>query len=782
MNHCQRLVVLLTACLLYNHCLAVPLTGRVLDSYSQPLPYSSVYIKGSSQGTTANADGRYELDLQPGKFTIVCTHVGYQSVEKEVEVTTQPITLSFQLFFVKADMTNVTVRAGTEDPAYNIIRQAIKARPGHLNEVKSWQVDVYMKGIIRTVSLPKSIFGVEFKPDNNIIDSSGKGIVYLAESVTKYSRRLPKDYREDIVSAKVSGRSQGIGFNSPHDMEVNMYENMVAITGLNSRGFVSPIADNALSYYVYRYEGSFYENGLEINKIRLLPKRQYEPCFAGVINIIEGSWRIHSIDLALTKTAQIEIVDTLKIQQQFFPIGPYWLPQQTVFFISLGLLGIKATADFAAVYTDYNTAPLFAKNTFGKIIRSADTAAIKQSQAYWDTIRPVPLTAEEKTDYTKKAELEKRYQDPAYLDSLDKRRNQITPLRTLLSGINITRRSTKMNYSFPALIETVSYNTVEGLVVNIAPRISYTGDTGAYFIQPTLRYGFGNKRPQASILVSKSFGQNYYKRFRLEASGGRNMFQLNPQNPITVFPNTIGTLYFEQNFLKLYEKTFATVAASKRLTDRLRGRLELSYEKRHLPENVDTSYKWRDRKDRRFSSNYPEEQPPGRFPDHNALLTNISLEWRPGETFIQYPNRLFPLSNDWPVFYLYYTHGWKGLGSDVDFDKWRFTMTDEVNLRLAGSFHYRFSMAGFFNNKTVYLPDFHHFLGNRSALAGPYLETFQVADYYQNSNAANFWVSANVEHHFNGALTSKIPFVQKLNLGLVAGANTFFVNNSTNYF
>lgn len=379
MNYRHRFTIFLVLSCLTSFCAkAITLTGSVIDGFSNPLPYSSVYIKGSSKGTTANADGRFSLDLTPGKYIIFCTHVGYQSDEKEVEITDKSVDIFFRLYLIKTEMKDVVIKAGAEDPANAIIRQAIKNRPKHLNEVKAWQVDVYIKGIIRTVALPKSIFGIEFKPDGNIVDSSGKGIVYLSESLTKYSRKLPKDYKEDIVSAKVSGRSQGFGFNSPNQMEMNLYENNIALSGMNSRGFVSPIANNAFSFYSYKYEGTFYQNGVEINRIRVIPKRLYEPCFIGYVNIIENNWRIHSVDLTLTKTAQIELVDSLHIQQQMLPVGTqFWMPQQTAFFASFGALGIKANANFAAVYSDYNIDPVFDKKTFGKVIRTADTSANK---------------------------------------------------------------------------------------------------------------------------------------------------------------------------------------------------------------------------------------------------------------------------------------------------------------------------------------------------------------------------------------------------------------------
>ena len=42
------------------------------------------------------------------------------------------------------------------------------------------------------------------------------------------------------------------------------------------------------------------------------------------------------------------------------------------------------------------------------------------------------------------------------------------------------------------------------------------------------------------------------------------------------------------------------------------------------------------------------------------------------------------------------------IGSDVDFDKWNFAVTDKINLKLAGQFSYRIDIGGFLNNKNVF--------------------------------------------------------------------------------
>jgi hypothetical protein len=40
---------------------------------------------------------------------------------------------------------------------------------------------------------------------------------------------------------------------------------------------------------------------------------------------------------------------------------------------------------------------------------------------------------------------------------------------------------------------------------------------------------------------------------------------------------------------------------------------------------------------------------------------------------------------------------------------------------------------------------------------------------------------AHLEHHFNGLLTNKIPGFNQLNWNLVAGTNTFYVNELSNH-
>ena len=46
-------------------------------------------------------------------------------------------------------------------------------------------------------------------------DSSKKKMIFLSESVAKYSFEEPNKKKIDVISTKVSGKSDGFGFSNP---------------------------------------------------------------------------------------------------------------------------------------------------------------------------------------------------------------------------------------------------------------------------------------------------------------------------------------------------------------------------------------------------------------------------------------------------------------------------------------------------------------------------------------------------------------------------------------
>ena len=119
----------------------------------------------------------------------------------------------------------------------------------------------------------------------------------------------PNKFKLEVISSRVSG-SGSFGFNFPSF--ISLYSNNVKIftEKFNPRGFISPIADGALNFYRFKYLGTFFENGRSTSSIQVTPKRKFEPLFSGIINIVEDEWSIQSFNLILTKSSQLEIMDT----------------------------------------------------------------------------------------------------------------------------------------------------------------------------------------------------------------------------------------------------------------------------------------------------------------------------------------------------------------------------------------------------------------------------------------------------------------------------------------
>ena len=61
------------------------IAGTLTDKESadgQPLPFASIVIKGTTQGSTSDFDGNYIINnVAPGTYTLVISFVGYETIE-----------------------------------------------------------------------------------------------------------------------------------------------------------------------------------------------------------------------------------------------------------------------------------------------------------------------------------------------------------------------------------------------------------------------------------------------------------------------------------------------------------------------------------------------------------------------------------------------------------------------------------------------------------------------------------------------------------------------------
>jgi hypothetical protein len=168
------------------------ISGKITDENNKPIPFASVYIKSTTKGVSANSDGAYQLLLNAGTYNLQFKAVGYTQQTQQVTLT-QNQQIDISLKTETYQLKDITIHAGGEDPAYAIIRKAIKKRKIYLNEVKAYTCDIYIKGMQKLLAAPKKFMGFDVQKATSEagLDSSRTGIVYLSESESKYSSCSP---------------------------------------------------------------------------------------------------------------------------------------------------------------------------------------------------------------------------------------------------------------------------------------------------------------------------------------------------------------------------------------------------------------------------------------------------------------------------------------------------------------------------------------------------------------------------------------------------------------
>ncbi len=84
-------------------------SGVVTDASGYILPFASVAIESTNQGTNTNAEGRFSLGLPEGEHTLLISYVGYQGKKMTINVNDEPLELNIDLQADAAQLDDVVV-------------------------------------------------------------------------------------------------------------------------------------------------------------------------------------------------------------------------------------------------------------------------------------------------------------------------------------------------------------------------------------------------------------------------------------------------------------------------------------------------------------------------------------------------------------------------------------------------------------------------------------------------------------------------------------------------
>jgi len=757
----------------FSTLISAQITGNISDQNNEPLPFVNILIEHTYKGTTSNDDGYYELNIStPKTYTIVYSYLGYKTVKKTITISKFPYQLDIVLAEESVSLSEVVIDSDN-DPANGIMRQAIAQRKANLEKINSYKAEFYSRGLIKIKDAPEKILGAEIGDLGGGLDSTRSGIIYLSETISEIQYLFPDKLKEKITASKVSGNDNGFSFNAAQDVDFNFYNNTIEF----GNQIISPIANNAFSYYHYKLEGVFYDDkGNLINKVKVTPKRKNDPVFSGFIYIVEDQWDIYALELDITGTqARIPMVDIISLQQSFSysEANDIWaLISQSMDF-RFGLFGIKGDGRYTAVYSNYEFNTGLTRKDFSREIVAFEKEANKKDSLFWNTIRPVPLTLEERTDYLKKDSIQILHESKPYLDSIDGANNKFKLRNILGYTYQNSHKDYRLGYDIPLL--GVQFNTVQGYTANANVFFTKNYDEFKRFFRANgkIQYGFSDERLRATGSLTYKF--NSISNSFLTLSGGVSAEQFNPSNPISPLINSVSTLFFEDNYIKLYDKSYLALNYSEELLNGFRLYAGLSYERRKALFNTTDQTFYNDENDA-YTSNNPLDKTAfgvAPFETHNIIKGNITARINFGQEYLSYPDAKYNVGNDdYPTLYLGYEKGFGATNSAYNFDQIKASLTQSFNIKDKGKLMYNLKAGQFFNADDIAFMDYQHFNGNQThvSIDGNYTNVFNNLDYYSAStNDAYF--EGHVEHDFNGFLLGKIPLLNKLNFNLVVGAH-----------
>ncbi len=775
--------------------------GKITDQQGTPLPFAGINVKGTNLGTLSNSEGIYELSLEPGAYTVHFQYLGFRTETKEIQVTGGMVPLDISLHEQALALRELQVGKDPEDPAYTIMRKAISKARFHQLQVQSYSASVYA----RSTALPTKIPVLMRKRLKK--QGISEGVAFVNESVTKVDYQRPSSYKQKIISTQ-----NNLDNSTPTPNEfifASFYNPEVG-------GTVTPLSPKALGIYKFEYEGYFEDRGEIVNKIKVTPKSFKQGVFKGSIYIIDGKWSIHSFNLETIWQGF-----NIRVRQLFTPSQNVWIPGSQHFDINGSYLGFagKFTYIVSIKYDNLRIDPTLKENvtivdtkkepeskpeipnvkkleellsdgqkadtkSFRKMVKQyekeqrkeenpglsaretrrdsivVEPLANKRDSTYWAAMRSVPLTQTEVVSY-------------AVSDSLTATRagsnnkpadsTSFKP-QHLLTGARY-RYGRGRSLSLAPPLRSVGFNPVEAFHIDLSAEWQERYDNKNRFsIIPALHYSTGRNRvsPTLKLLLDNSVSS-------LSFSGGEQIAQFNPQQPVHPTVNSLYYLLFNQNHIRLYRKQFFNMEFRQRhflnVVD-LAASIETG--KRALLHNLSRSGEllwgdpYLDRND-----NIPDniENPLLLLlPDERYTVVSLHLDIRPWQRFSVRNGRKRFFNNNRPVFSVQYRKGISLFDSHVDYDFLEGGIRYEPKVFAASTLQMSVSGGRFLNTNAVFFPDFKHFMGNRVIIqTGDRLSGFRMLPYYRYSTSKQY-TQAHVSFNSPKLLLTQLPLLRMAGL------------------
>ncbi|MFV8378916.1 DUF5686 family protein [Flavobacterium sp. LB3R33] len=725
-------------------------SGVVVDKSNQPIPFANVVFKDSSEGIVTNEDGRFYLESQKTYTTLVISSVGFS--EKEI-ILDKPVNYNFKIQLSEAEsLSEVVVFAGKtskkNNPALDILRKIWeRKRKNGLYQFDQYQMEKYEKiefdmNSIDSAFMKSKLFkGMEFifdQMDTSRVTGKTYLPIFINESLNDvYGDNKLKKVKEKIKANKTSGfngNQQILSFVKDLYSDYNIYNNYLTFF---DKSFTSPLSKTGIDVYNYVLKDSAYIDKKWCYNIVFYPRRKNELTFKGDFWVNDSTFAIKKINMAVTKSANINWVKDIYLEQEFEVLS------DSVFLLTKDYL----MSDFALNKKE-NSKGVYGKRTsfyrnhqFNKEkpvsfykdeVNYMDDEVYNKSDEYWNENRFENLSKDELGVY--------KMLDT--LQTVDKFKRLYSLVSILGSGYVEFK-----NFDYGPVFSTFGYNEVEGVRLRVGGR-TYFGPNDPWRIQAYTAYGFDDDKFKYGL----SGKWMVDKKNRIILSGGnrRDIEQIGAS--LTTTNDVLGRSFASSSVF--------SSGSNGKLTNINLTNMAIEMEPvKNLIFQAGISYRTLESASPTFSLDYYTDIANSiTKSDVKQSEANFQIEYSPKRKTIGFGVERSNVDSPFSRFFINYSHGFKGLlNSDFKYDKVQLYYKQPIIIGPLGRTNIIMEVGKTFGK----VP-----LGLLSVIPGNQTY-FTIENTFSNLNFYEFvsdqYATLQWNHNFNGRIFSRIPFMRKLN-------------------
>lgn len=815
--------------------------GSITDDKGNPIAFASIYIPELKSGTTSNYDGLYTLALGRGTYHVLFQCMGYETMEQTITIEEADLQINVQLSSRKYTLPELKVLSSGEDPAYYIMRHAIAMAPYYRDQVSAYKCRVYLKGTGMFTKIPRilkkqlekegmekdkafvmeTMSDVEFKLPKEVrqkviaMRSSGQdnntSPMYMITSslynardyemigpvdknaLSVYEFHLEGDFQDQgrtIHKIKVMPKRKGQDLFEGHIFIADQFWNIhsaalkvkIPMGNVQMNQIYGAVDENTWMPVSLDFNIEFKGLGMEMNYKYVASISNYtitlnpllDHSFLVRAQQVVQNEQLERAQLVDVNMGDVEVIETSKKETALeVLLKKDELSNREA--IKLQRLMQKEIKKEAA------PEPL-------EIINSVIVSDknINNDSAFWASIRPVPLLKNELYSFKGKDSIMKVALTPEYRDSVRNERRKFK-MKYLATGktYNYSNDSVKTyrNVHVPGVVNLmgIDYNTVDGLRLNYPFSYYYSDTTGKQLkVNTALAYAFSREVLDADFNVS--YRWNGITHSTLMLAGGKQTLDFNRQNGMPSLLNAGYTLFYKENYKKLYASNFGTVAYKSELLNGLNFKFSGSYALRMPLENTTdfTIFSY----NKEFTPNTPNNASLGswQLDESRAISATVAVDYTYRHRYRIVNNVKRHVDAQYPTVFGLYKGAYGATNSQfARYDFAELGVRQKLQIGLANELNYELKGGGFLNNNKIYFADFKYFnTGQPMLMISAQHNMFRLLPYYEA--AVDTWFAeGHVNYLSDRLLMKRLPFLGNTLLAENVMLNYLYTPDFKNY-